>query len=253
MMNTSKQVARHIFKFIFLAVITSFLFAAAAEAALNPEEAVKKLKDGNQRYVAGKATHPNQTQSRRKETVGGQHPFASVLACSDAREPVEIIFDQGIGDIFVIRVAGNVVETIEIGSIEYGVAHLNTPVVLVLGHTHCGAVAAAVKDAQVQGSIVPLVEMIIPAVYTAKEKDPKLVGDKLMARATEENIWQSIENLISRSSIIREAIKKGKLQVLGAIYNIEDGTIDWRGPHPEQDKLLKSYIPIPEESSLSGN
>jgi len=251
-MKNRKQVRLYIKRFICLAIIASFfIFASAAESALTADEAVKKLKDGNKRYVTGKTTHPNQTQARRKETASGQHPFASVLACSDSREPVEIIFDQGIGDIFVIRVAGNVVDTVEIGSIEYGVAHLDTPVVLVLGHTHCGAVAAAVKDAPVQGSIVPLVENIIPAVYSAREKNPKLSGDKLMARVTEENVRLSIENLISRSSIIRDKINEGKLQILGAIYNIESGEIDWLGPHPEQAQLLKDYSPIPESSLLS--
>jgi len=122
---------------------------------------------------------------------------------------------------------------------------------LVLGHTHCGAVAAAVKDAAVQGSIVPLIENIIPAVYAAREKNPKLSGAKLMASATKENIWLSMENLISRSSIIREKIEDGKLQVLGAVYDIESGELDWLGPHPEQAQLLKDYIPIPESSLLS--
>ena len=252
-MNNRKHVRLYINRFVCVAIIASFfIFAAGAESALTPKEAVKKLKEGNARYLAGKATHPNQSQARRKETAGGQHPFASVLACSDSREPVEIIFDQGIGDIFVIRVAGNVVDTIGIGSLEYGVAHLNIPVILILGHTSCGAVAAAATDAPVQGSIVPLVEKIIPAVYTAKEKDPKLGGNKLVARATEENVRQSIEELISRSSIIREKMVVGKLQVLGAIYNIESGEIDWLGPHPEQAQLIKDYTPIPEESLLHG-
>ena len=250
-MSNKRGVSLCIERYVPIAIIAFFLFAATASGALTPDEAVKRLKDGNKRYVTGKATHPNQTQARRKETTGGQHPFASVLACSDSREPVEIIFDQGIGDIFIIRVAGNVVDTIEVGSIEYGVAHLNTPVVLVLGHTHCGAVAAAVKDAAVQGSIVPLIENIIPAVYAAREKNPKLSGAKLMASATKENIWLSMENLISRSSIIREKIEDGKLQVLGAVYNIESGELDWLGPHPEQAQLLKDYIPIPESSLLS--
>lgn len=242
-MKNSKQVSLYFNRFIYVAIITSFLLATVSADALTPEEAIKKLKDGNKRYVTGKAIHPNQTQARQEKTAKGQDPFVSVLSCSDSRAPVEIIFDQGIGDIFVVRVAGNVVDAIELGSLEYGVAHLDTPVVLVLGHTHCGAVAAAAKDAKVQGSIVPLVEKIIPAVYKAKEKDPKLVGDKLVARATEENIWQSIENLILRSSIIREQIKDGKLQVLGAIYNIENGKLDWLGPHPKQAQLLKFHKP----------
>ncbi|MDP8236418.1 MAG: carbonic anhydrase [Candidatus Erginobacter occultus] len=250
-MKRSRKTGWNIWMFVGLAIIVSGIFAAAADAALTPEEALKKLAEGNKRYVAGKAAHPNQGQARRQETVAGQHPFASILACSDSREPVEIIFDQGIGDIFVVRVAGNVVDTIEIGSLEYGVAHLETPVVVVLGHTHCGAVAAAVKDAPVQGSIVPLVENIIPAVFAVREKNPKLAGADLLARVTEENIFLSIENLITRSSIIREKIKAGKLQVLGAVYDIETGRIDLLGAHPEQAQFLKAYVPIPESSLLA--
>lgn len=250
-MYRSREVRWRNILFVSLVLIVPFLMVTVANAALTPEEAMKKLQEGNERYVAGKSTQPNQSQARRQETAKGQHPFATVLACSDSREPVEIIFDGGIGDIFVIRVAGNVVDTIEVGSIEYGVANLHTPVVLVLGHTHCGAVAAAVKEVPVQGSIAPLVENILPAVYTVRKKDPKLAGAKLMARAIEENVRLSIENLIARSSIIREHIKEGKLQVLGAVYNIETGKIDWLGPHPQQAHFLKPYIPLSESSLLS--
>jgi carbonic anhydrase len=242
-MKNSKQVNLYVNRFIYVVIITFFLFATVTAGALTPEEAIKKLKDGNKRYTTGKSIRPNQTQARRKETAKGQQPFVSVLSCSDSRVPVEIIFDQGIGDIFIVRVAGNVIDTNEIGSLEYGVGHLATPLILVLGHTHCGAVAAAVKDATVQGSIVPLVEKIIPAVYRAKEKNPTLVGDTLMARATEENIWQSIKDLLLRSPIIREQIKDMKLRVVGAIYDIENGKIHWLGSHPKQAQLLKFHKP----------
>ena len=224
--------------FIHAAIVSLFLFATVSARAVTPPEALVKLQEGNKRYVAGKAVHPNQTQALRKESAGGQQPFASILACSDSRAPVELIFDQGIGDIFVVRVAGNVIDTMEIGTLEYGVAHLATPLIVVLGHTHCGAVSAAVKDYPVEGSIVPLVEKILPAVYRTKKNEPGLAGNDLVAKATEENVWQSIRDLLSRSPIVREQIKAGKLQVIGAIYDIETGAVKWLGPCPEQAQLL---------------
>ncbi len=224
------------------AVLIFFLFAAINAYAVSPEEALVKLQEGNKRYVAGKAVHPNQTQALRKASAGGQQPFASILSCSDSRAPVELIFDQGIGDVFVIRVAGNVIDTMEIGTLEYGVAHLATPLIVVLGHTHCGAVSAAVNNYAVEGSIVPLVEKIQPAVYRAKKTDPALAGSGLVTKATEENVWQSIKDLLSRSPIVRERMKAGKLQVIGAIYDIETGAIKWLGPYPEQAQLLSPSL-----------
>ncbi len=143
------------------ALAVTALAAAPAGPSLSADEALKMLKDGNARFVEGKATHPHQDAARRALTAGqGQHPVATVLSCSDSRAPVELLFDQGIGDLFVVRVAGNVAATDEIGSMEYAVDHLNTPVVVVLGHSQCGAVTAVVEGAKLPPSIGALVAPI---------------------------------------------------------------------------------------------
>jgi carbonic anhydrase len=152
--------------------------------------------------------------------------------------PVELLFDQGIGDIFVIRVAGNVCGEHQIGSIEYGVDHLETPVVVVLGHTHCGAVTAAVTEAELHGSIPKLVEHVRPAVAKARSDNPDLLGEELVAAAIEANVWQCIKDLLKLSPAVCHRVKDGKLKVVGAIYDIEGGSVNWIGIHPEQDRLL---------------
>src|SRR5688572_4328071 len=143
-------------------------FTACAATMLSGEDALTALKDGNTRYIAGKPIHPNQDAARRTTVAKGQNPFATVLTCSDSRVPVELLFDQGLGDTFVVRVAGNVSDTDEVGSIEYGVGHLNTPLLVVMGHTSCGAVKAVLEGLQVHGSIPALVDNITPAIAQAK-------------------------------------------------------------------------------------
>ena len=139
----------------------------------NPSEALDKLKSSNVRFSSGQSTHSNISAERRKQvTTGGQHPFATIIACSDSRVPVEILFDQGVGDIFVIKVAGNVCNTDEIGSIEYGVDHLSTPVMVVLGHTHCGACTAVATGADVHGCIPDLIAPIRPALEKVQAAHP---------------------------------------------------------------------------------
>lgn len=211
--------------------------AAAAPAGPTPDQALAMLKEGNARYMSGKLTSPNVSQGRRDETVkGGQHPFASILGCSDSRAPIELVFDRGIGDLFVIRVAGNVSDTDEIGTVEYGAGHLGTPLIVVLGHKKCGAVTAVVKGDKVGGSIPQLVDNIIPAAKRAKDK--KLEGDDLINRAITENVLQSIADMLTRSEEIRHLVASGKVKVVGAVYDLVDGHVDWMGEHPDQAKLL---------------
>jgi carbonic anhydrase len=218
------------------------LWASGAGPGVSPDEALTKLKDGNARYVTGAPQHPNQDQQRRAGTASaGQHPFATVLGCSDSRVPVEVLFDSGIGDVFVIRVAGNVAAVDETGSIEYAVEHLGTPVVVVLGHTQCGAVTAAVQNAQLHGNVGLLVNTIKPAVAKAHKLHPELKGDALLDEAIRANVWQSIADLFKSSPVIAEKIKAGQLKVVGAMYTIDTGVIDWMGPHPMQDQLLAKY------------
>jgi carbonic anhydrase len=207
---------------------------------VTPAQAVSQLKEGNVRFVSDKSAFPRQGPARLSETAPAQRPIATVLTCSDSRIPVEKIFDQGIGDLFVTRVAGNVCDVDETGTIEYGVDYLGTPILLVLGHTKCGAVTAVATKAEVEGSIPQLVDNIGPAVERAHKSNPSLESKDLVPAATIENVWQSIEDLIHRSAIVREKIVEGALKVYGGLYHLEDGTVEWLGPHPRQTALLVS-------------
>ncbi len=208
--------------------------AAAAEkhheavSEFTPAEALARLKNGNLRFVEGASKHPRADAERRAETVkNGQHPIATVVACSDSREPVEILFDQGIGDVFVIRVAGNVCSTNEIASIEYSSEHLATPVCLILGHTGCGAVTTAAADPKLEGCLGTLIDSIKPSVERAKKDHPELKDKALVAAAIEANVRKSAEDLLARSEGVSKLVAAGKLRVEGAIYDLETGKITW--------------------------
>jgi len=221
------------FPLVLLAALPQCAVAAEHGAAgpCTPDEALARLKSGNVRFVEGKPEHPRADAKRRAETVkDGQHPIATVIACADSREPVEIIFDQGIGDVFVIRVAGNVCNADEVGSAEYATEHLSTPLCLVLGHTNCGAVTAAATNAELHGSAGALVDGIKPAVAAAQKEHPELKDKALVAAAIEANVRQSIANLQSRSPGIAKLVAAGKLRIEGGIYDLETGEIRWLGP-----------------------
>ena len=150
---------------------------------------------------------------------------------------MEVIFDQGIGDLFVVRVAGNVAATDEIGSMEYAVDHLGTPVVVVLGHSQCGAVTAVVEGAKLPGSIGTLVAPIKPAVTKAKEENPGAAAEVLIAAAIKSNVFQAMEDLLQKSPVVKAKVKAGKVKLIGAFYELDTGKVQWLGPHPNQDKL----------------
>ena len=218
-------------------IVASLLLAASTSfAAPSANEALNNLAEGNARFVAGKPKHPNQDATRRTAVATGQNPFATVLSCSDSRVPVEVLFDQGIGDTFVVRVAGNVSDVDEIGSIEYGVGHLNTPLLVIMGHTSCGAVKAVTEGAQVHGSIPKLVDNIGPAV--AKARQSGLTGPALVAEGVKWNVWTSIDDVFKNSSEVRQLVSSGKLTVVGAVYELDSGKVNWLGAHPEQARLL---------------
>ncbi len=227
-----------------LSVITASLiafggmaYASGGESAVTPDHALKNLKEGNERFVSGKSQNPRRDAKRRAETVsGGQHPFAIILSCADSREPVEILFDQGIGDLFVVRVAGNVADVDELGTMEYGADHLGSPLIVVLGHSKCGAVTAVVKGEHVHGNIPQLVDNIIPAAR--KVKDKGVTGDAAIPEAIKANVMQSIEDTFMNSEILRGRVAAGKLKIVGAVYDLEKGAIEWLGEHPDQGKLV---------------
>ena len=228
---------------VFLA-LTCPALASEEGPGISSDQAIKNLADGNSRYAAGSCLHSNINQERRSQTAQkGQHPIATILSCSDSRVPPEYIFDQGIGDLFIIRVAGNVASTDEIGSAEYGVDHLGTPVLMVLGHSKCGAVTAVATGAELHGSIPALVKNIKPAVDKAKQKNPSAQGDAIVSEAITQNVWQSVEDLLKKSPMSRNRAKQGKVIVVGALYDIETGKINVLGPHPQQLQLLSASEP----------
>jgi carbonic anhydrase len=205
-----------------------------------------RLEKGNARFVSGTPQHPRSDEMRREETVGGQRPFATILTCSDSRLPVERIFDQGIGDLFVIRVAGNVAGVSEIATAEYGVGHLHTPLMVVMGHKGCGAVAAAATGAEVHGALPHLLAHIKPAIESVKQKNSHLEKEEFLAAAVTANVHRTMEELLRTSAPIQELVEKHELILIGAVYDIESGQIEWLGPHPEQSGILaESSKPLP--------
>jgi carbonic anhydrase len=213
--------------------------AAGADPGISADEAMRVLKTGNARYVDGKLQHPHQDRVRRAMTAAqGQHPLAAVLTCSDSRVPAEIIFDQGIGDIFVVRVAGNVAATDEVGSIEYAVDHLAAPLVVVLGHSQCGAVGAVLENAKLPPNIAGLLAPIKPAVDKAREANPQAAKEVLLKAAITDNVWQAMEDILRLSPIIREKVRDSQVQVVGALYDLDSGQVQWLGPHPDQTKQV---------------
>jgi carbonic anhydrase len=203
-----------------------------------PGEANALLVAGNGRFARGSTVHPRQDAKRLLETAGGQHPFVTVLSCSDSRVPPEIVFDTGIGDLFSVRVAGNVADTDEMGSVEYGVDHLGTPLLVVLGHTKCGAVTAVATTATVHGHIPSLVAEIGPAVAAARAKMPNATDAELVPEAIRGNVFESMATLLRESDAVRERVESGKVQMVGAVYDLSAGTVEWLGPHPEEASLV---------------
>lgn len=225
-------------------------FALAGEVP-SPAEALARLKEGNVRFAAGKATNPNSGADRIAETSKGQHPFAAVLGCADSRVPVERVFDQGIGDVFTVRVAGNVAKVDEIGSVEYAAGHMNVPLLVVLGHTKCGAVTAVVNNAKVGGSIPGLVSNIVPAVEAARHEHPDAKGDAIIPFAIEANVFETIKTMLVTSEELRHLVQEGKMQIVGGVYDIADGKVKWLGEHPDQSSLLNAPSEHEEEKSTA--
>ncbi len=234
-----KRISLLILMLVLATALAAPALAADVGAGTSADEALRLLKEGQTRYVDGKPLHPRQDRARRALTAAqGQHPLAVVLACSDSRVPPEIIFDQGIGDLFMVRVGGNVAATDEIGSIEYAVDHLAVPLVVVLGHSQCGAVTAVVDDTKLPSNITNLLEPIKPAVDKAREANPGAAKEALLQAAIGNNVWQAIEDMLRLSPLIREKVKDGKAQVVGTLYDIDSGQVQWLGPHPDQEKLV---------------
>jgi carbonic anhydrase len=190
---------------------------------MTAEEAFEVLLAGNRRFVAGTPEHPNQDAARRREVAPAQAPFAVLFGCSDSRLAAEIIFDQGLGDLFVVRTAGHVMGPEVLGSIEYGVGVLGCPLVVVLGHDACGAVAAAraaVQDGTVaEGYIRDVIERVTPSVLTVLAAGHREDGDFIAG-----HIRHTVDLLLDRSSMLADAVGAGRAAVVGLSYRLADGS-----------------------------
>ncbi|MBU0881179.1 MAG: carbonic anhydrase [Candidatus Omnitrophica bacterium] len=205
------------------------IFVAVNAFAYNADEALMLLKEGNARFFAMKTEHLNINAERRMDTaINGQKPFAVVLACSDSRVPVEAIFDRGIGDIFVVRVAGNIaIDPSVIGSVEYGVRHLNSPLLVVMGHTNCGAVNASISGPPLEGDVRAIQKNIEIVAARVKKDHPALNGDSLESEVVKENILQAKKDILAGSGEIRRAAGEVKLKIVPAVYDLKTGAVKW--------------------------
>lgn len=192
---------------------------------LTPDEALARLIRGNERYVSNKAG-ARDFASTRSALASGQNPYACILGCADSRVGPELCFDESMGDLFVTRVAGNYVTNDMLASLEYGTAVLKAPLIMVLGHTHCGAVSAAVKafesDASFPGHIQSIATALAPAVQAAEKSKH---SGTLVAAATTENIKQNVKHLREATPILRGLVRAGKLKVVGGLYQLETGRV----------------------------
>ena len=188
-----------------------------------PEMALQELKDGNKRFADGMMRHPGHNPKRRQQVAQNQQPFAVVLACSDSRLPPEVVFDQGLGDLFVIRVAGNIVDTAVLGSVEYALEHLGSPLVMALGHQSCGAVTATLETirnkTEAPGDIEALVDAIEPAVALAEQRPGDLLDNTIRANTDRSR------DTISGAPALQASLNKRAVKVVSAYYSLDTGIV----------------------------
>lgn len=230
--------------------LTAAIFAVAQhqpETSITPKEALRLMTEGNARYVSGRMSHANQGADRREEVAKGQHPHTIVLTCADSRLSPEIVFDQGLGDLFVVRVAGNVVDTNGLASIEYAHEHLGANLLVILGHERCGAVQAAVdtfnapqpkpaaehgkhaepdKHENEHANLEHLIGAILPAVKANAGKAPNLLD---AAIAT--NVKNTLASTVEHSPLLRKAVFAGSFQIVGGVYDLDTGKADLWAPY----------------------
>lgn len=203
------------------------VFGGATEVeGADPDAALARLMRGNRRFATGRPRHPHVTPSRRRALKAGQEPFATILSCADSRVPPNVVFDQGLGDLFVVRTAGNLAGANEVASIAYALEHLGVDVVVVLGHEECGAVKATidvVEGTSEAGEFAPLVEPITPAVNKARASGAS--GAELVAAAVAANVSLVTTQVVERSDIVAGAIEERGIAVVGAVYDLDTGRV----------------------------
>ncbi len=207
------------------------VFAADAnKTSMTPDQALATLKEGNALFLADKPRTLNVPDSERRLAIArGQTPFVVLVSCSDSRVPPEVLFGRGLGEMFIVRNAGNTVDTVAMGSIEYGIAVLGVPLIVVMGHQRCGAVDAALsvveKNTVYPGSLNQMIEPILPAALLAKAGGTK--GDALLEAAVRENIKRVVNRLRNSEPLLMDPIRSGALKVVGAHYSLDDGKVDF--------------------------
>jgi len=212
---------KNIFVFLVALLLTSVTLFAQHDISLSADDALKKLMEGNSRFVEFKQNHPHQNQSRLEEIASTQKPFAIIVGCSDSRVPPEIIFDQGMGDLFIIRNAGNVVDDFAMASIEYAVEHLGVRLIVVLGHERCGAVDATIKGGHLPGHLNRLIDEIKPSIQSAK----RITGD-LLTNVIYSNTKRIAGQINSSDELLKEYVDHKGLKVVSAFYDLDTGKVE---------------------------
>lgn len=206
---------------------------------LSARQAVERLRAGNDRFIAGRTHRAAATdRARRAELVAGQRPFAVILGCSDSRVPVELVFDQGLGDLFVVRVAGNVAAPPQVGSVEFAAEQFGTRLVVVLGHSECGAVRATVDAMQRPGrpgspNLASIVDHIRPSLDGLLQTEPRHGAEALLRHAVRANVRAAADHLRRRSGVLEPLIGQDGLRVVGAEYSLQTGVVDFFDGVPE--------------------
>jgi carbonic anhydrase len=205
---------------LLLIVANAALWGQEAATVVSADQALARLTEGNSRYSRHKEQHPDESLARRKDLENGQHPFAVILSCSDSRVPPELVFDQGLGDLFVIRVAGNIASDDVLGSIEYAVEHLHTKLILVLGHEKCGAVSAAVEGSDASGHL----KFVLSAIQPSVEETMHVPGDKIH-NCVIANARRATRQIRESEPVLKELISKEGVKVLAASYALDSGKV----------------------------
>jgi carbonic anhydrase len=204
------------------ATLCGTALTGAQDAPPSADSVLRELKAGNDHHVTKRYQHPHQTAERQRELSSSQHPHATILSCADSRVAPEIVFDQGLGDVFDVRVAGNVAGDAELASIEYAAEHLHTPLLIVMGHQKCGAVTAAAEAGEAEGHLPSLLEMIRPAVQKARGQPGDLVDN-----AVRINVANVVRQLRTSKPVLGPLVDRGMLRVIGAVYSLDTGKIAW--------------------------
>jgi carbonic anhydrase len=198
--------------------------AEKKKEAVDFEALIARLKQGNERFVAGKTSRKDLVK-RRAELASGQRPYAIIVCCADSRVPPELLFDESLGQLFVVRSAGNVLDSVAIGSIEYAVEHLHAPLLAVVGHTSCGAVKAAAAGGHLPSHLPSIVTRLQSAVDAGKKKTAD--ENALVGACVEENVRIQLARLLKESSIVKEAVENNHLKVVGSVYHLDDGKAEF--------------------------